>query len=578
VKSLASGRVATLNGELPLIAVAGTGSAMLAGIHIYERRAEAAMRASRVRLALTFPSGVDPLQAKAALAGVAGLPDRFECIFEVAATGDGIKHFLLVPAAVRESVVATLTGAMPGLRTEDTAAPGGRATLSAKVFVKTPTVLTTDDPEAASRTLLSGVAGLAPGEHAIVRFALRAASPRPWQAEEPANRAAREVERAWRQKTGSGAGFQVAALAVVRATSVARARGLCEHLTSSLRARRGSVGSLRITTERGNRALTVVPKTTRSSGWLTASEVLGLIAWPMGDQPVPGVAVGAARQLPVARPVPHTGRRLLVGRDHRGNPRPVALSHEAARLHLGMFGSTGSGKTTVLIRLILDALAEGVGGLYLDPKDGAATLIDHVPAEYADRVVVLDPSQPSAVPGLDLFGSGDPVLRSDVILSVLRSISEGWGSRIDRFLRIGLRSLSVLPEPVLADWLRVYNDPAVRREVTSRITDPIILAEWHAFEALSPAEQQTYVAPAMARITDLLSRPALRNVLNQPDPRLDIGRLLTERKWLVVALSPGTLGEPAARLLGAVVLYLAWSAVEKRAAVPENKRHQVMSC
>jgi hypothetical protein len=53
-------------------------------------------------------------------------------------------------------------------------------------------------------------------------------------------------------------------------------------------------------------------------------------------------------------------------------------------------------------------------------------------------------------------------------------------------------------------------------------------------------------------------------------------QLLSEGRWLCVALSPGTLGERAAHLLGGIVTYLVWSAVEKRAAIPEGKRRQVM--
>jgi Type IV secretion-system coupling protein DNA-binding domain len=123
----------------------------------------------------------------------------------------------------------------------------------------------------------------------------------------------------------------------------------------------------------------------------------------------------------------------------------------------------------------------------------------------------------------------------------------------------------------------LFHDPAFRRFVQTRITDPIIRSEWQTFEqGLSSAEQRSYIAPAMARITDLLSRPSVRGALSQPNPRVSIERLLAEGKWLVVALSPGTLGDPASRLLSATVAYLTWAAIEKRAAIPESQRRQVM--
>jgi hypothetical protein len=115
-----------------------------------------------------------------------------------------------------------------------------------RVFVPMPTALLTENAEAASRTLLSGLADL--GEDVVVvRWALRPGAPSSLRYEEPLNRVQREVERTWRQKTTMTGGFQVAGLILVRSASIARARGICEHITSCLRSRRGSVSELRLT-------------------------------------------------------------------------------------------------------------------------------------------------------------------------------------------------------------------------------------------------------------------------------------------------------------------------------------------
>jgi hypothetical protein len=561
---------------IPAITAAVGGTALGGTILVHEVRAESAMRRSRVKLAITFPASADAVYAKAALSAIAGTDSRLEYVFELDATSDGVRYYLLVPAVARASVAAMLQGALPGLRVADAPEPTGRAALAATIYVPTPIVLSTDNPQAAARTLVSGIAGLAPGERAIVRWAIRPGNPRPFVAKQPMDRAAREIESAWRHKTTSGPGFRASALVLVSAASMSRARELREHLTSSLRSRRGQIGALRITTERGNRSLASLPKTTRSSGWITTSEALALFAWPLGEA-IPGVEVGGARQLVVPRWVPSRGRHLFTGNDSTGAPRPVALTAESARLHLALLGGTGSGKTTVLVRLILDALAESIGGLFIDPKDAIATLLEHVPAEFADRIVVLDPSRPDPIPGLDLFATGDEVMRSDVILSVIRAVTQGDGARITRYLRLGLRSISALPgHPVLMDVVRIFTDPALRRAAIARINDPIIAAEWAALESLSPAEQIAHVGPAIARVTEVLSRPVLRAALSQPNPKLNIERLLEEGRWLCVATSPGILGEPAAELLAGMTVYLAWAAVEKRAAIPPAQRKQTM--
>ena len=67
----------------------------------------------------------------------------------------------------------------------------------------------------------------------------------------------------------------------------------------------------------------------------------------------------------------------------------------------------------------------------------------------------------------------------------------------------------------------------------------------------------------------------MRAILNQASPRLNIARALQERKLVCVSLAPGVLGEPAAHLLGALVTYLVWSAVEARVTVPPHARRPI---
>ena len=263
-----------------------------------------------------------------------------------------------------------------------------------------------------------------------------------------------------------------------------------------VRSRRGRTAGIRGTVGRGNRSLATVARTSRSSGWLSVSELLPLLGFPLGHDVVPGVEVGASRELLVPSGVARQGRRLLIGRDAVSS-RPVALSAEAALHHLAVVGPTGSGKSVVLARGVLDDLRAGYGGVLIDPKaDLIDEVLNRVPAADRDRIVVLDPAAGGPVPGLDLFGAGDPDLRSEVILSVLRGISEGWGPRIDQYLapRTPHRRRPAESGPLRLAQALLRRWP--RRAAIARVRDPIRLAEWQSYEALSPAEQYQHVAPA----------------------------------------------------------------------------------
>lgn len=513
------------------------------------------------------------LPAVQALASLTGARHGTEVGFDVVADHDGITHAVTAASTHVDSVAAQLRAALPGLRlTPDDRLVRGSARLTVRLFVGRHTVLQTSEIAAASRSLLSGLSRLADDEMVILRWRLGATHNPP---EIPEEHADKQLVRALRRRHGQP-GFRVAGTIQVQATSMARARALADHVVACVRSRKAAGAGLQPSFDRSVRPLTAQPKITRSSGWLSAAEIVSLLGWPLGDSWIEGIQVGASREVPATRDIGRGGRFLFTASDGRGD-RPVALDAAAARLHQLVIGPTGSGKSTVLARGVLDDLAASHAGVLLDPKsDLIQTVIDRVPAEHADRVVTLDPASSGPVPGLQVFGHGDPDLRADVLVGALRSIfGADWGVRSDLYGRLALRSLAEVPGASLLDFGRLFSDAAFRRRAMAHQSDPLTVAAWQTYEQMSSAEQLNHVQAPMARVMALLSRPALRMVLAQPAPKLDLIDLMNRRMWLLIDLSPGVLGEPAARLLGAIVSFLVWTALEARVTTPAAERTPV---
>jgi hypothetical protein len=559
-----------MNGDLvPAVVAAGGGSAMLAGVYLHEHRQVEAMRRSRVRLALVYPL-IDPAQGKAVLHALSGLAD-VELIFEVVADSDGIRHAMWVPATSQASVTATLTGLLPGLRVSEAPSPQGRATLALKVFVPTPTALVIENPEAAVRTLLSGLAALNQGEEVVIRWALRPSTAPSLRAPESMDRAAKERERVWRQKTVMTGGFQVSGLILVRAGSVARARGLSEHIASSLRSRRGSVGALRLTSEHGGRSLASLPKITRSSGWLNAAELL-VLTLPVSEEVIPGMEVSLTRQIAPRKELARTGRPLFVA-EYQGQPRPVALSTEAATRHVAILGASGGGKSTILAAGINFHIAAGHGGgVVIDPKGDLVSTVIERADKGAERIVVLDPSA-DVVPGVDLFSGGDPDLRAEVLVQIFRGLfKDAWGPRTDAYIRLGVRTLADVPGSTLLDLPQLFLDAQARRRAVGFLSDPLLIGQWQVFDGLSEVERMQHLQAPLSRVLSLITRPPVQAVFG-PDPRLDVAQLLRDRGWLLVPLSSGVIGAASARIIGSALTSIVWSHISSRAAIPPEQRH-----
>ncbi|HEX5852522.1 MAG TPA: hypothetical protein VFY36_05465 [Solirubrobacteraceae bacterium] len=562
-----------MNAELlSLVAVGGSGSAMLAGIAAREHAQAERMRASRVRLATRYPMNLEPAQVLAAWDGLAGLPYTSELVTELVASEGSITHSLLVPETARESVRATLTGVIPSLRIgEASPSLAEAATLSLRLFVPT-SILKADNAVSASRSLLTGLAGLRADEQVAIRWALSPrTAPSRRQMEDPTPRD-REIARAWASKTATP-GFRVSGLVLIRAATASRARELASHIENLLRSRRGVLGGIRVTSDRSGRSLAALPKVRQSSGWLSVEETTPLLGLPLGDA-VPGVEVGS-RELLVSPGVARGGRVLFTGRDSRGD-RPVALSPEAATHHMAVVGPSGVGKSVLLANAILSDIEAGHGGVVIDPKgDLIDTVLDRVPPRYAKRVVALDAGDDArAVPGMDVLHGGDADARADVLVRTLKSLVPEWGIRSETFGRLGLRTLGEVPGATLMDLGRLFADEPYRRMAVARLGDGFLRDSWQNYEGLSPAAKVDVVQAPMARVMALLSRPRVRAVIASADPKIDVSQLLADKRFVLVSLAPGALGE-AATLIGAAVMFATWSAVEARVTLPPERRHLV---
>jgi hypothetical protein len=567
-----------MNGALlPALLAAIVGSSMFGVIAAHEAQQTATMRRSRRAYSVVFPMGLSAEAALAGLKSLTGLGPAHELVAEITADEHGIRHIWHLPTAVAETTIAQLSTAMPGVRFEVIESQStGEITAAARVAVSSQALLRTDEVMHASRALLSGFGRLGRGQRLSLRWAIRPAEApmllEPDAESGPRTVKARAVAQAWRRQWGEP-GFVCEGLILVRASRDSRARALITGLVTALRARQG-IGRGLIVRRTGTRGLREVPKAGRH--FLNASELLPLLGLPLGDEPIPGVELGAVRRLPVPAGFPTEGRPVFTGVNHYGGDRPVALSAEAATRHLCVIGATGAGKTTVLIQGAVSDLVRGVGGLLLDPKAGrtglAEEFMEHVPPELIDQVVVVDPSRPGPIPGFSLFGGGDPDLLADTLLSVLRSVVPEWGIRLETWGRLALRTLAEVPGATLLDMEALFTDADVRRAALKHVSDPVLLAQWRSYEDLSPAERSNQIQSPMSRVTSIVARPALRNVLCQQSPKLDLGQLLEQGKWVLVSASPGELSQPVATLLSTIVLYLASSAIEKRGALSSEER------
>lgn len=319
-------------------------------------------------------------------------------------------------------------------------------------------------------------------------------------------------------------------------------------------------------------------------GWplrLGATELTGLLSWPLGDRDLPGVAPLHPRPLRVPAAV-NRSERLFALPGAVGSGAPVGIAVTDIASHLLVTGPTGVGKSTVLLNLVAADIAAGRPVLVIDPKwQLIRDIVERaIPEHRIDDVVIIDPADAAAfgrVVGfnpLDI-GDRDPDVVVDGLVAVLAAVfHDGWGPRTEDILHSALLSLARVGESrrepfTLLDLPRLLTDERFRASVIGNVMDdPGLGSFWSTYLAMSPGAQAQAIAAPLNKLRQYLLRPSLRAILGQPRPTFRLRDVFRNNKIVLVPLNEALIGPKTAQLLGSLIVTETWSATLERAREP----------
>lgn len=311
---------------------------------------------------------------------------------------------------------------------------------------------------------------------------------------------------------------------------------------------------------------------------LTPNQLTPLLGWPLGERDYAGVAGTHPKLLPVPEIVTSTESVFAFG-TAPGPERFLGIDPLSRLQHMVVLGPTGSGKSTLLERLALADIKAGRPVCVIEPK---SQLVDRIvqitPAEYADRIVVLDATDTDMPVGFNPLdvGDRDPDIVVDGILASLAAVfRDSWGPRTEYLIQGALLSLAragaTRGEPyTLINLPAVLSNDAFRQPVVAAIqNDPTLAAFWAEFEALSPGQRAAQLASPLNKLRKIVMRKPLVAVLGQARPRFRLRDIFQGHKAVLVPLNDALLGTGASRLLGSLIVAELWMATLERA----NEKH-----
>ncbi|MFQ5965232.1 MAG: type IV secretory system conjugative DNA transfer family protein [Candidatus Scalinduaceae bacterium] len=299
----------------------------------------------------------------------------------------------------------------------------------------------------------------------------------------------------------------------------------------------------------------VVIRQTHRSGMLFNSEELVSIVH------LPSVSVKArklVRELKKTKLAPDiaVGHQLKLGENvHQGNKTVVSLSTEQRLRHMYIVGATGTGKSTLLLNMLIQDINSGLGVAVLDPHgDLIDNVLGYIPEERFDDVVLLDPSDADYAVGLNILSAYSEleknVLSSDLV-DVFRRLSTSWGDQMTSILGNAILAfLESEKDGTLIDMRRFLIEPEFRKSFLGTVKDQEVVYYWQKEFTLLSGKP---LGPVLTRLNTFLRPKPIRYMVAQKEG-LNFQDILDNRKIFLVKLSQGLIGEENAYLLGALLV------------------------
>ncbi|GIJ49757.1 hypothetical protein Val02_66430 [Virgisporangium aliadipatigenens] len=275
----------------------------------------------------------------------------------------------------------------------------------------------------------------------------------------------------------------------------------------------------------------------------------------------------------------------IIGVANAGPPVQIGISLPDCRYHLHILGPTGTGKTTLLARMVLDDAAAGRGVAVFDPAKGdlIRDLLARLPRACGDRLVLIDPDEHRAPPTINLL---DPQVHGGSAHDVAANLTavmakvwhRWWGHRTADICYHGLLTLAHLPGATLAQLPRLLSDSAWRASRVNAVISGLNAWEgntlgefWEGFNELPTAARSGLVAPLLSRLRLVLAHPMANSLFGVPATTFSFADIL-DGGILLARLPKGVIGEDGTRLVGSLLLAGLWQASTARARIPEADR------
>ncbi len=314
---------------------------------------------------------------------------------------------------------------------------------------------------------------------------------------------------------------------------------------------------------------------------LNAEEMAGLFHLPLPSTETPNINWLMARTLPAPVHVPQQG--MLLGYNmFRGRRTLVHMKEDDRRRHMYIIGTTGVGKSNLMLTMAVQDIHNGRGVAVIDPHGSLVeTILENIPDHRVDDVVYFDPADTERPVGLNMLEARTPqeadfaVQEMIAIFYKLVTDPSMIGPMFEHNMRNAMLTLMANPEHpgTIADIPRIFTDAEFQKYAVQFVTDPIVRAFWEKEMAkTTDYHKSEMLGYLISKVGRFVENSMMRNIIGQPQSGFNVREVMDQGKILLVNLSKGKVGEMNSNLLGLIIVAKLQMAALSRADLPEEQR------
>ncbi|MFH1295232.1 MAG: TraM recognition domain-containing protein, partial [bacterium] len=301
----------------------------------------------------------------------------------------------------------------------------------------------------------------------------------------------------------------------------------------------------------------------RNCSILNTQELATIFHLPSKEVRTPGIIWLISRRASAPVDLPASG--LYLGQSiFRGVKKKVYMLPEDRVRHTYIIGQTGTGKSQLLMSMVLQDIQNGEGVAVVDPHGSdISELLEKIPPHRVDDVIVFDAGDTERPMGLNMLEAESEEEKHLIINAFIASLYKLYdpnrqgimGPKLERAIRNVMLTAMMDKESTMVDVLRLLIDKRYADSFLPKITDPLVKKYWvdemaHTTEQ-TKGEQMGYFVSKFDRF---VTEKVMRNIVGQPKSAFNFRKVMAEKKILLCDLSKGKIGEENSNFLGLLIV------------------------